>query len=76
MLTKVCIVCAVVGASLAAAAGAFASNGKSAVPIPGTPNCKGHLIAISNASSGHGPGYYLHSDTHDAVVEYVESYCG
>lgn len=75
VLTKVCIMFAVVSASLAAAAGAFASNGKSDIPVPGASNCQGHLIAISNHSSGHGPGYYLHSDTHDAVTEYVQSYC-
>lgn len=76
MLTKVCIFFALVGASLAVAGGATASNGNSAVPVPGASNCQGHLMAISNHSSGHGPGYYLHSDTHADVVEYVESYCG
>ena len=76
MLTKVCILSAVVGASLAVAGGAGASNGQSGVPVPGASNCQGHLIAISNHASGHGPGYFLHSDTHDAVTDYVAWYCG
>ena len=71
---------AVLGASLAAAGAAGAAN--SPVPVPGTSNCQGQLIAISNHSSGGnanssaGPGYFLHSSTHADVSAYVASYCG
>lgn len=84
MLTKLCIMFAVLGASLAAAGAAGAA--KSPIPVPGTSNCQGHLIAISNHSSGSdgasgnanssaGPGYFLHSSTHADVSAYVASYC-
>jgi hypothetical protein len=44
-------------------------------PVPGTPSCGGHLIAVSNLASGHGPGYFLHRDTHAAIVEYQNEVC-
>ncbi|MGH2998294.1 MAG: hypothetical protein ACRDNM_03255 [Gaiellaceae bacterium] len=68
------ISCAAVAAAMVAASGAAAAN--SPVPVPGTASCQGHLIAISNHASGHGPGYYLGSSTHAEIVAYVESYCG
>ena len=85
MLKKLVFATCVSAASLVAASGASAAN--SPVPVPGTASCQGHLIAISNHSSGAdgasgnpnasaGPGYFLHSSTHDAVQEYVDGYCG
>jgi len=68
------IACASVAASLAVASTGAAAH--SPIPVLGTASCQGHLIAISNHASGHGPGYYLHSDTHAAVSDYVQSYCG
>jgi hypothetical protein len=55
-------------------------------PEPGTPNCAGHVMAISNHSSGiygasgnpkssAGAGHFLGSSTHDEVVPYVTEYC-
>ena len=86
MLKKAGITCAALAASLiAASSGMAAAN--SSVPVPGTADCQGHLIAISNHASGSGgasgnanasagPGYFLGSSTHDAIVEYVDGYCG
>lgn len=85
MLKKVGMTCAALAASLIAASSGTAAN--SPVPVPGAANCQGHLIAISNHSSGAdgasgnanasaGPGYFLGSSTHAAIVEYVNSYCG
>ncbi len=85
MLKKMLVATCVTFASLVAASGASAAN--SPVPAPGTASCQGHLIAISNHASGAdgasgnpkasaGPGYFLHSSTHEAVQEYVDSYCG
>jgi hypothetical protein len=56
------------------------------VPQPGSASCQGHLMAISNHSSGAsgasgnanasaGPGYFMHSSTHAGIVAYVDSYC-
>jgi hypothetical protein len=85
VLSKLCITFAVLGASLAATGAAGAGN--SSVPVPGTADCQGHLIAISNHSSGSdgasgnpnasaGPGYFLHSSTHAEIAAYVADYCG
>jgi hypothetical protein len=49
-------------------------------------DCKGHVMAISNHSSGAygasgnpkasaGPGYFLGSSTHAEVAPYVAEYC-
>ena len=64
------------GAALAAGCiGASTAAAKPADPVPGTPNCGGHLIAVSNNASGHGPGYYLHNQTHANIVEYQYEVC-
>jgi hypothetical protein len=85
MLKKLVFATCATTAALVAASGAAAAN--SPVPVPGTASCQGHLIAISNHASGAdgasgnpnasaGPGYFLHSSTHEVVQEYVDSYCG
>jgi hypothetical protein len=85
MLKRLVFATCTAAASLVAASGASAAN--SPVPVPGAASCQGNLIAISNHSSGAdgasgnssasaGPGFFLHSSTHDAIVEYVDSYCG
>ncbi|HKT44231.1 MAG TPA: hypothetical protein VJQ85_05475 [Gaiellaceae bacterium] len=81
MLKRLVFATCAAGASLVVASGAPAAN--SPVPVPGAASCQGNLIAISNHSSGPdgsnasaGPGYFLHSSTHDAIVEYVDGYCG
>lgn len=71
-------------------AGALCGTAGTAVaspyPQPGTPNCAGHVMAISNHSSGAygasgnpkssaGAGYFLGSSTHAEVVPYVAEYC-
>ena len=38
-------------------------------------DCGGHLIAVSNGASGHGPGYYMHSGTDAGIVEYQYEVC-
>lgn len=85
MLKKLVFATCATAASLVAASGASAAN--SPVPVPGTASCQGHLFAISNHYSGAygasgnpnasaGPGYFLHSSTHDESVDYADSYCG
>ena len=71
-------------------AGALCGTAGTAVgspyPQPGTPTCAGHVMAISNHSSGAygasgnpkssaGAGYFLGSSTHAEVVPYVAEYC-
>jgi len=63
---------AAVAVACIAASGAAASP---ADPTPGTPDCGGHLIAVSNGASGHGPGYYMHSGTDAGIVEYQYEVC-
>lgn len=85
MLKKTVLTMCAVGASLVAASSGTAAG--SPVPDPGTASCQGHLMAISNHASGAdgasgnekasaGPGYFLHSSTHEMVADYVDSYCG
>jgi hypothetical protein len=68
---------AVVGGS---SAGALASPAQSPAPIPGTPSCNGLIIAVFNQASGPfggsgnpsasaGPGYFLGTDTHQAILD-------
>jgi hypothetical protein len=86
VLKKAGTVCAALVGSLVAASGVAAAPERP-VPVAGTANCQGHLIAISNHASGSrgasensaasaGPGYFLGSSTHEAMVEYIDSYCG
>jgi len=73
-------------AALGAAAAFAGTAAASPDPQPNTPNCKGHVMAISNHSSGAygasgnpkasaGPGYFLGSSTHAEVAPYVAEYC-
>lgn len=64
---------AVVAALVAAGSGSAAAN--SPVPVPGTSSCSGQLVAISN-HGGHGPGYYLKTETAGVIAEYRDEYCG
>jgi len=64
------------GAAFAAACiGAGSAAAGPADPVPGTPSCGGHLNAVSNIDSGHGPGYYLHENTRAAIVDYQTEVC-
>ena len=85
MLKRLVFATCAAGASLVVASGAPAAN--SPVPVPGTASCQGNLVAIANHSSGAdgasgnsnastGPGYFLHSSTHDGIVGYADYYCG
>ena len=84
-MLKLIVATCMTAASLAAASGAAAAG--SADPVPGAANCHGHLVAVANHSSGAdgasgnagasaGPGYFMHSSTHDGIVEYVGEVCG
>jgi len=67
----------VVGGSNAAA---LASPAQSPTPTPGTPSCNGLIIASFNQASGPsgasgnpsssaGPGYFLGTGTHQAILD-------
>jgi hypothetical protein len=73
-------------AALAACTAFAGTAAASPYPEPGTSNCHGHVMAISNHSSGAygasgnpkssaGAGYFLGSSTHAEVVPYVAEYC-
>jgi hypothetical protein len=64
---------AVAGAVACLVASGAAAN--SSDPVTGTPSCAGHLIAVSNLASGHGPGYFLGRSTRPAMSGYEYEVC-
>jgi hypothetical protein len=76
------LLCGSVAAGVVAAShtAALASPANTPAPIPGTPSCNGLIIAEFNQDSGPsgpsgnpnasaGPGVFLGSGTHEAIVE-------
>jgi hypothetical protein len=69
-----------VGVVVASQAVALASPAHTPTPTPGTPSCNGLIVAAFNHESGPfgpsgnpnasaGPGFFLGSGTHEAIVE-------
>jgi hypothetical protein len=68
-------------------ASALASPAKSPAPTAGSPSCNGLIVSDTNHASGTfgasgnplasaGPGYFLQSQSHQAIVDVRTEACG
>lgn len=76
------VLCGLAAAGVAGGSnvGALASPAQSPTPTPGTPSCNGLIIAVFNQASGPfgasgnpnssaGPGFFLGTGTHQAILD-------